>query len=447
MKTITEKGVKFLLKDARSTEPTLIYLVFRYNNGRFKASTGQTIAPHLWDAARQEAITDPKQIRVKRVREANETLNTHLKRQRSALLKVLNSLHLAGDGLDNETIRHHLDKELGRGKPVAGKPVKEPFIAYITRFVEEAKAGKRLNAKNARFAPGTLGNYTKIKNILTAYQTEIGRALDYPQYNLAFYDSFKKYLTAKGYTLNYIGAVLNGIKMLLKYAYRDGLHQSTDFQQREFRKIEEDVDSVYLTSAELQELYGLDLSGNKRLDRVRDLFLIGCYTGLRFSDYSQLRPENLTSGGRILTVTTQKTGAKVSIPLNPNVLSILSKYNGVPPRSMSNQKFNDYLKEIGEMAKLTEPVQKTRTRGGFRATETVEKWKVITSHTARRSFATNAFLAGVPPVSIMKITGHKSEGQFLKYIKVSSEQNALLLLNHPHFKIGDMKNKVQGTIK
>jgi integrase len=94
---------------------------------------------------------------------------------------------------------------------------------------------------------------------------------------------------------------------------------------------------------------------------------------------------------------------------------------------------NLYLKELCQRASITERVEVSRTKGGFRDTRTLEKWELITTHTARRSFATNAFLAGVPTINIMKITGHKSESVFLKYIKISTEQNALMLLNHPHF--------------
>ncbi len=184
------------------------------------------------------------------------------------------------------------------------------------------------------------------------------------------------------------------------------------------------------------------MSKDPRLDRVLDLFLIGCYTGLRFSDYTQLRPANITYGGTILSVTTQKTRSRVAIPLNANVLAILAKYDrgdgpGVLPPAMSNQKFNAYLKELAQKAGFTTDVERTRTQGGQKSTLTASKWELVTTHTARRSFATNAFLAGVPTVSIMKITGHVSETQFMKYIKITAEQNALLLLHHPHFSVAN----------
>ena len=431
MQNTLAADVKFLLKDPRATDTTLVSLIYRYENRRFVYSTGQFIEPYQWDAANQRAHTNQK---ARPVRQQHETINAHLDRHRAALVRVMNLLQLAGLPFDNTAIKHHLDNQLGRVRTEKPKPTdKETFTQFIGRFVEDAKAGKRLNAKNSRFADGTLKNFMKFRNILTDYQRYAGRGLDYDAFTLDFYNRFKKYLTAQGHSLNYVGAVLNGVKMLLKHAHAEGLHQNTAFQLRDFKKIEEDVDTIYLTNDELTTLYDLDLTHDVRLDRVRDLFLIGCYTGLRFSDYSELRPLNITFGGRILTVTTQKTAARVSIPLNPNVLAILAKYDGVPPRTMSNQKFNQYLKELGQVAGLTTPVERTRTQGGIRSTLTAQKWELLTTHTARRSFATNAFLAGVPTVSIMKITGHKSETQFMKYIKVTSEQNARLLLDHPHF--------------
>ena len=111
----------------------------------------------------------------------------------------------------------------------------------------------------------------------------------------------------------------------------------------------------------------------------------------------------------------------------------MDKYDGSLPNAISDQKMNDYLKEIAEKAKLTEIIIKAQTRGGSKTETSHNKWELVTVHTARRSFATNAFLAGVPSISIMKITGHRSEKSFLKYIKITQEQNADLMANHPFF--------------
>lgn len=434
MKTYTDKAVKFLLKDIKADRPTLIYLVFRYDNKRFVTSTGQTITPFLWDATGQRVVTDAKIIKNKRERETHETINAQLDRQRSAFIKVLNQLSLARIPLDNDTIKQYFDAETGREKKDKQQPAKlETFTEFIERFVEQAKVGQRLNAQSVQYSAFTLKGYQKLKRILEQYQTDTRRGINYDDFSLDFYQHFKLWLTKRGLSLNYVGCLLKDLKILLKLAHADGLHTNTIFQHRDFKKLSEEVDNIYLSDSELNALFALDLSTHTRLERVRDLFLIGAYTGLRFSDFSELRPENITHNGRILTRKTSKTSERVSIPLNANVLSILAKYAGIPPRAITNQRLNDYLKELGKLAGFVERIEVTRTRGGTKKKEYLEKWELMTTHTARRSFATNAFLAGIPTPSIMKITGHKTETQFLKYIKVTGEQNALLLLNHPHF--------------
>lgn len=329
MKSAQVADVKFLLKNPRDTAPTLVSLVYRFANQRFVYSTMQLVEPYQWDSVNQRCLISQK---VKTVRLAHQTINAHLDRHRAALIRVISSLQLAGVNLDSATIKQHIDKELNKTRRAVVVATKETFTDYIARFIGEAKTGAKLNAKNGRFSDGTLKNFNKVRNILLIYQTDTGKRLTNEGYTLAFYDAFKQYLITKDQSLNYVGAILNAVKMLLKYAHRDGLPVCEDFQKKAFHKIEEQVDSTYLSDEELTTLYRLDLRTVPRLDKVRDLFLIGCYTGLRFSDYIQLRPGNLSPDGTMLRVKTQKTGAKVVIPLNPHVLAILAKYDGVPPR-------------------------------------------------------------------------------------------------------------------
>jgi integrase len=135
----------------------------------------------------------------------------------------------------------------------------------------------------------------------------------------------------------------------------------------------------------------------------------------------------------VVKIATKKTGEVVIIPLKGYVREILKKYEGKAPEPISNQKMNEYLKELGQLAEVEEDIIITRTIGGKRQSETFKKWELITTHTARRSFATNAYLLNVPTISIMKITGHRTEKSFLKYIKISQEDNANKLVNHPFF--------------
>jgi integrase len=111
----------------------------------------------------------------------------------------------------------------------------------------------------------------------------------------------------------------------------------------------------------------------------------------------------------------------------------LKKYNGEIPRPISNQKMNEYLKELCNIKHFQETVILNKTEGGLSFEQKKQKWELVTVHTARRSFATNMFLAEVPAISIMKITGHRTERAFMKYIKITQEQNADKLQLHPYF--------------
>src|SRR5262249_45715408 len=153
-----------------------------------------------------------------------------------------------------------------------------------------------------------------------------------------------------------------------------------------------------------------DFSNSKRLERVRDLFVFGCLTGLRFSDITTIQPENFQKNGEEIYIhkITQKTKELVVIPCDEIVIAIRTKYEGDMPKAPSNQKFNQYIKEVSKIAGLKE-------KGRLPSRPQKELWQCISSHTARRSFATNRFLEGFEPIGLMKITGHKSEKAFLKY--------------------------------
>jgi len=167
---------------------------------------------------------------------------------------------------------------------------------------------------------------------------------------------------------------------------------------------------------------------------VRDLFLIGCYSGLRFSDFSRLSPEHIKAvdGGKMIEIDTQKTGEKVFIPLFPILETLLQKYAFVVPK-ISGQKMNDYLKELGQLAGMDGRLLVRNSAGGNRREMEVAKWEKLTTHVARRSFATNAYKATVPVKYIMAVTGHKTEKEFYKYIRLRADEHAMLVSDNPFF--------------
>ncbi|HKC67228.1 MAG TPA: site-specific integrase, partial [Bacteroidia bacterium] len=212
------------------------------------------------------------------------------------------------------------------------------------------------------------------------------------------------------------------------------LTANLDFKSRRFKKVEEEVYNIYLTKEELKKIYEHDFSKKKSFDTIRDIFIIGCYTGLRFSDLMSITNKNMIDNGTKLRVKTEKTGELVIIPLHPYIKAIIKKHGGVPQYEITNQGMNESLKDIVEQAGIKDDVLITETKGNVTETTSYKKFDLVSVHTARRSFATNAYLDDIPTISIMKITGHQTEKSFLKYIKISQEDNANKLTNHSFFK-------------
>jgi len=250
----------------------------------------------------------------------------------------------------------------------------------------------------------------------------LGKDADFEDLDKQFYSELVNYMIEeKKYSINTYGRAIKFIKTVLHSATEQGYNTKMDYKLV-FKGTSEPSDSTYLNEIELENLFKLDLSNDFRLDRVRDLFLIGCWTGLRFSDFTTIKKEDI-NGDRI-RVKTQKTRHKVIIPIHPTVRAIIEKYNFELPPAISNQKFNEYLKEVAIKAEINEPFTKNITKGGKSISITHPKHDFITSHVARRSFATNAYKRKIEPLLIMAITGHKTETEFLKYLKITDEEKA-----------------------
>jgi integrase len=428
--------VTFILKDPQAKTATPIFLVYWYDQIRIKVSTGEKIKPKFWNKENRRAretkyFTQGASI--------NTTLEDHKNFAEDTARK-----HLA----ENKTvIPKKLKAELLA--VIRPKPRKETEPMTLFKAIQEF-----IDTSNK--ANKTKVSYTATLNTLQKYNATLKRELTFEDINRDFYDDFVKYLTYSiqysrktkpgqepkvktGYNENTIGNRIKNLKVFMNYAIDKGYTENRGHLQKKFKKIEQTADTIYLTDKELETIYNKDFTDNPKLDRVRDLFIIGCYTGLRFSDLSQLTPDKFIKGDQQLKIKTQKTGETVIIPLHWTIKEILKKYSGELPRVISNQKMNEYAKEVGEKAGINERVVMTTKTAGLKHEQTIEKWQLITIHTARRSFATNMFLAEVPTISIMKITGHRTEKAFMKYIKITQEQNANKLGNHPYFSKSPMK--------
>jgi integrase len=400
----------FVLKEPTSKEETLVYLLYRFNGSKLKYSTGQKIKPRYWNSETQRA----REVRAFGYSEFNTLLNNLEAEVNEAYRKLINDRKVPTPDL----LRVPLNIFLNKDNSSSSKDLIS-FAEYIVESTDRSNGTK----KQLRQA---------IRN-LKEFKQASKRSMHFDSIDLEFYDEFVDFLTKKNYGKNTIGTLIKNLKVFMNEAVDRKFTSNLQFKNKRFRTVEEPSETIYLNEKEINRLYRLDLAAKTRLEKVRDLFIIACYTGLRFSDLIELRNENIINDGSIVRIRTQKTGELVIIPLKGYVKAILKKYDGIPPQAISNQKMNEYLKELGEMAELKEDVVISLTKGGKRQTENFRKYELITTHTARRSFATNAYLQNVPTISIMKITGHRTEKSFLKYIKISQEDNANKLINHPFF--------------
>jgi integrase len=262
--------------------------------------------------------------------------------------------------------------------------------------------------------------------MLAEYSKKKIKKLTFDDIDMDFFYGFVEFGTANGLKPSTLSKRIIQLKTILREATERGLNNKNTYLSKKFNVKGEPFKTIYLNDSELMELFKLDLSENKRLDKVRDLFLVGCYTGLRFSDLSVLTEKNIIDD--FIEIETQKTREAVAIPLHPIVRHVLKKYNGGLPRAVSNQKMNEYLKEIGQMIEnLNEVFSRTMTKGGKEITINSKRYLQVSTHTARRSFASNLFVKGVPSQTIMKITGHKTEKSFMQYIKITPKENAKLI--------------------
>jgi integrase len=241
------------------------------------------------------------------------------------------------------------------------------------------------------------------------------------------------------------------LKTVLNIATEQGVNKNLAFKGRHFKKPSEDSENIYLTVPEITLIHQCEITESPRLARIKDLFVVGCFTGLRFSDLSTLKPENIChlynakEGETIeaISLTTQKTKERVTIPMHPFVKEILQKYEGRLPKSPHKTEVNKLIKVIAHKAGITQQMEVTRNEAGKQVKVVRGKCELVTMHTARRSFATNALKSGIEAISIMKITGHRSEKAFLAYIKITSEENAVLVAANKFFK----NEKQTGNLK
>ncbi len=414
--------IKFKLRTANN--PSTIFL--RFIGGRkfdFSIPLPLQVNPKDWNENKEEVKNT---ISAKE----KEQTNTKLRKIKSNVLNSYNELN-GNTGLVNKLWLQDIVNKTLTTTLIQHKKTLLDFIEdYIImmRTKPSAVTGKLLSISRQKGYQGTL-------NKLELFGKEKYK-LDFDTITMDFYYDFIEWCESKGYSKNYIGKFISNIKYFMSEAHEEKLHNNLVFRSRKFKKLSEDTDELYLTIEELGKIEKVDLSRYPEgYNTARDLFIIGAYTGLRVSDFNNLSEDNLllVLNTKVFKVATKKTGEPVVIPIHPVVNRILAKRNGSLPPKLSDQKINDYLKDIGKEAEINTNFRRTSTKGGQKVTTLKPRYEHIKTHTARRSFCTNAYLSGMDSIDIMAISGHTTEKSFLRYIKVTKEQIALRMADHPFF--------------
>ena len=414
----------FYLKEPNGDKDTIIIIQYYIKDEKklFKYSTGEVINPNDWDfsARMPKSRKGSDGVRLRKI-------TTYIMQYHDFLITLIDNYKINGEKVSRERLKLDFDKHF--------KPEKIPQeFEYLTDFVDDFLKGIKgtINKNTGReYSPSTIRGYIGVCNILKEFERYIKKRVMIVDYNKKMNDRFIDFCIHKRKEgLNSIRIYIQVVKVFLKKAKEKGCRISDDLS--DFTVTKSNSLSVALSEREIERLFNYDFSCNKKLENVRDLMILGLWTGLRVSDFMTLPA--IDPDSKFIEVEPKKTrnssGIKVVIPLHHHIKEMIEKRGMPHPLSKSgfNNLIKEVCKEVGFFDKMEGDVVNPNTRRKERGV--YEKWQLISSHTCRRSFATNLYLMNFPTLSIMKITGHTREASFLKYIKVTPKEHAEKLLAH-----------------
>ncbi len=423
--------IRFYLR--KSTKSYSINFEYRNSNGniRLRTSTGFTILNlKEWDS---------KKERLKLPSSVLGAADINMKLSESLIKFNKSILSIDENNLSEMMALKIMNDAFGKKVEISNDSTapKQNLIDYYEWFLVYYSKNNSPYTKKI-LTVGTIKTYkTGLSRLKEYIANRKLKKFSFNDCNREFYNDYIRYLTDKNYSKNYIGTIIQKLKTILGFAYDEGVHNNSEYKKNYFTKMTEEIDHVYLTVEELARIQELVLNDDL-LDTVRDIFLIGCYTGLRISDLSGLLRKqteviHTEDGVKYFRVKQIKTSNAVIIPLNTIVTDIINKRQGSLPKYINKIFVNKHIKAICKRAKITENHTLTRTEGGKEIEHVMPKYKLVSSHTARRSFCTNAYKSGMPIHDIMSISGHKSERVFSNYVKVEKAENAKRIAKHAFF--------------
>ena len=408
-------SINFLYRSTKETSNLNVRLLFRHNakDYVFGAKTKVEVSKIYWSKQHKKKSKDID------ITNQQTEINNQLNKIENHVLKAFNSVNT--DNINKDWLQTQIDYYYNPPQQVKNTPT--DLINYIDFYIEYRKYEIKKSSKN---------KLKVLKNKLQRFENFKKKKISIADVNDNFKNEFVSYCKGELYSQNTIQRELANIKTFCKHARFLGLKTHHQLDSLRLEKVK--VEKIYLTFEDLTKIENISKNQlTDSLDNAKDWLIISCYTGQRVSDFMRFTDEQIRieNDKPLLEFTQKKTGKNMTVPLHPKVLEILKKRKGKFPYKISDQKYNDFIKTVCELAKINESIKGSKlleTKKGSKTfrkqSGTFKKYELVTSHIGRRSFATN-FYGTIPTTFLIYITGHSTESMFLNYIGKSNKDLAL----------------------
>ncbi len=428
--------INFKIQEKAKSDPTKIYIRLKGKDFDYNVPTELLVSKKEWSNSKQKtkslAESDSKKL----------DINKTLKDLKNYIVDELNNDQKEGFSIDKKWLTGKINLFSNKSSN-NNNDVNFFLTSYIFQFIETSK--NRTNKRTGqKLKLRTIQDFEDTSNKLKLYEQKIGKRIKIIDVDLKFHKDFIEFLRNELLLgENTIGAKIDNLKSFLRDAELNKIKVDPIFKSKNFYSPSSETQDIYFDEDEITKLKNHDFEFDSYLDNARDWLLIGLWTGLRISDLLSITKKDIKDG--YLDNTNFKTNIPVTIPLHPHVKEIINKRSGELPRKITDQSFNDYIKEISEIVGFNEVVlgskmcvmldsnnkpllDKKGNKIHRKKQGMYSKYELVTSHICRRSFATNLY-GKLDTLTIMKITGHKTEKQFLSYIKITPKHHAEKLKN------------------
>jgi integrase len=408
-------SVNFMYRSTKDKSNLILRLLYRYDGTDyvFGAKTNFEIDKTYWSKQHKKKSKDIETTN------KQTNINNELNKIENHILNAFNSVNI--EIINKDWLTSQI--EYYYNPPKKAETLSTELLKYFLYYIE---------CKKTETAIGTQRKYNSTLRLLERYQKEKKVVIQIIDINENFKNQLEKYCIENNYAQNTISKFFKTIKGVCNHADYNGIE--TSHQLTGFKTDQHKIEKIYLSFEDLTKIENISKNQlTDSLNNAKDWLIISCYTGQRVSDFMNFTGEQIRieDGKDLIEFTQKKTGKNMTVPLHSKVLEILKKRNGKFPYKISDQKYNDFIKTVCELAELNQPTKGSKMKetakgnGIYRKQSgTYKKHELVTSHIGRRSFATN-FYGKIPTTYLIYITGHSTENMFLNYIGKSNKDLAL----------------------